>query len=461
MKDPDPASALRVDLGALAGSDRPAYDAAAKTQTAKSAGTDQQFAAKKPTVEALWSASGAGSITTLSSVFLGQREIGFHDAMAKKGKKGFALPEFPHDYLLLEGEFGVKGGAKGCEVEVVMPRIKFVFRRRAKGGGGEVDALKAEIAALKVQLSAGVSGGGSDVAAAEPIEAVALLDADVEAKVMALTLTLDDEPLTITGCYKLQPSRAARYGAVADQEGEVLFPQLAAGGGIAVTCTNDEGEVVETVLSNDLEHCVIEDPIMFSEVALPALVEAQFDVNGAWTAGSAGVDTLEMERANNFALYEENISNDAKGPPACMSALRRMLQGGPVCTVYARGTGFTLRMPAADLEAFQTINEEGKITNLPRPAVAVRVWDGAARAYKSVEEKLTGAPVGPDAADAWYVDVIKRMKANMYLGSKNVDELALSTQHEYNAAHDLVFTGNFSNHWTDLVVATPSESSGC
>jgi hypothetical protein len=68
---------------------------------------------------------------------------------------------------------------------------------------------------------------------------------------------------------------------VTDTEGKVLFPQLGlAGGGIAVTCTTDEGEIVETIVDAELEHCVLEDPITLSEVLLPALVEAQFESRG-------------------------------------------------------------------------------------------------------------------------------------------------------------------------------------
>jgi hypothetical protein len=166
--------------------------------------------------------------------------------------------------------------------------------------------------------------------------AIEPVDASTEAKVKLLKLTCDDEPLTIrgtalswrnrpqilwfcgahvstqslavssphttfvyapfslavlsnpcarrnggAGCYKLQSDRAARYAAVTDTEGKVLFPQLGlAGGGIAVTCTTNEGEIVETIVDAELEHCVLEDPITLSEVLLPALVEAQFESRG-------------------------------------------------------------------------------------------------------------------------------------------------------------------------------------
>merc|ERR1712166_148936 len=448
MKDPDTSS---PPLQAVA-SDPAAYNAAAKKLTAESALADQTFKEKKASVAALWSSDATGNTASLSSIFLEQREVAFAEAMAKKGKKGVALPEYPHDCLLLEGEFSVVG----AETEVTMPRIKMVFRRASdkgdggSGGSAELSAAQAEVVALTAQLA---QAKADVVAMSDGVDEV---PADVKAKVMALSLELDDEPLTITGCYQLQARRAARYAAVCGMEGGPLFPQLADGGAIAVTCTNDAGETVETILDASLEQCVVEDPIMMTEVALPSLVEAQFESGGAWTVASAGTETLDMERESNFALYEENILKDANGPPACMSGLRRMLQSGPVCTLYAKGKGFSLRMPNAEMKDFQTINEQGKVTDVPRPATAIRVWDATARRYTSVETSLAGAPATPEATSAWYVDIVKKLKNSNWLGPKNVDDLATSTKHAYNEAHDLVFpdAGSFTNKWVELVVST-------
>ena len=97
---------------------------------------------------------------------------------------------------------------------------------------------------------------------------------------------LEDEPCTVKGCYKLQPSRAAIY---ATYEG---CGALAAGG-IAVTCVF-EGEVVETVLSLELEHMKGNDPIMYEECLLPAIPIARF--GDTWTMAAGGADTLEQDR---------------------------------------------------------------------------------------------------------------------------------------------------------------------
>ena len=57
--------------------------------------------------------------------------------------------------------------------------------------------------------------------------------------------------------------------------------------------------------------------------------------------------------------------------PRCLAGLNRMLREGPVTSVYARGKGFSLRMPEHELKDWQTVNAKGKVSDLPRPAYAV------------------------------------------------------------------------------------------
>ena len=106
---------------------------------------------------------------------------------------------------------------------------------------------------------------------------------------------------------------------------QALFPDF--GRGIAATCTTGEGAVVEAVLTDALVHCVVEDPIMFTETAVASLVEAQFEDGGAWTLGAATAETLEAEKQVLFKEYEKQVSAN---PPDCLRALRKMLQAGPV-----------------------------------------------------------------------------------------------------------------------------------
>ena len=123
-------------------------------------------------------------------------------------------------------------------------------------------------------------------------------------------------------------------------------------------------------------------------------------------------------------VYEQAI---VTVPPECVASLRRQLQAGPTTRVYARGDGFSLRMPQAELPEWQTVNEKGKVSNVPRPAHDIRcdsasvthqyvagtaaentvcvarlpvpcdsVWDAASRRYKPIDPQLSGAPTSDE-----------------------------------------------------------------
>jgi len=329
MSDPDPDNdASSVKLKAAMAKDRAAFDAEAAKQTASYADSSQKFTEKKPSAAPLWS-FGQDAEQSISSVFLAQHAQSFAAKQAKKKAadpaafKPDVLPPWPHDYVLVTGEF------RHGEKEVDLPRIKVQFRRKETVGapvGGA--AVPMEVVQLEqhAHTTRDVSFKMRTVSyQCEP------LDADREAKVKALSLELDDEPITITDCYKLQSDRAAIYAGILDEEGKPRFSGLEEGA-IAVTGTVD-GEVVETILNNQLEHCTIMDPIMMVESALPALAEAQFD-GGAWTAASAGADTLNTEKSLLFPIFETLIT---KCPPDCLKGLNRMLQLGPVTTVFTLG----------------------------------------------------------------------------------------------------------------------------
>ena len=44
------------------------------------------------------------------------------------------------------------------------------------------------------------------------------------------------------------------------------------------------------------EHCVFEDPIMLSQLAIPMLVEAQFEPGGEWVLAMGTVESIEGEK---------------------------------------------------------------------------------------------------------------------------------------------------------------------
>ena len=484
MRDCDPGSALRPDLGTLYDTNPTAYAAEAKSFTAEHASSDAQFSKKKPATPALWEAEDGEDGVTMSSKFLKAREAAYQEALKKKGKKG-DIPTWPHDYIIVDGDFVTGAGA--AETEVSLPRIKLVFKHEASSGAANAQLLQ-ENTQLRAKLQAiggilgpefapmlDISSAGlanapeaamedaandADEQVTQPSkkarvdeEGAEPLDAALEEKVLKLQLELDDEPLKISACYKLPSARARRYAVMTDTEGSVLFPALSRGG-IAVTAQDDYGETVETILDNDFNHCVAEDPIMMCQVTLPTCVEAQFEEGGDWCVGSAGADTLQQEQATLFKTYEEMVT--AKSPD-CLSALRRMLQASPVGSVFARGRGFTLRMPESELAHYETVNEQGKVTNLPRPSVAVRVWNAGSRTYEDLPNGLQGGPSSVEEAEAWYAQAIKGLKNSPWLGSQKIDELVTSTGHEWDAeAQDFVFptAGDFSNKWTDIAVAT-------
>jgi hypothetical protein len=103
------------------------------------------------------------------------------------------------------------------------------------------------------------------------------------------------------------------------------------------------------------EHLKLEDPIMYTEIAIPSLVEAQFTVGGAWVLSRGTVEGVEAEKSILFGKYAEAIT---QLPPGCLATLRRLIQAGPITTVFSGGgkpphvashEGFALRMPAEEV----------------------------------------------------------------------------------------------------------------
>jgi hypothetical protein len=108
--------------------------------------------------------------------------------------------------------------------------------------------------------------------------------------------------------------------------------------------------------------------------------------------------------------------------------------------------------------AFQTVNEQGKVTDLPRPSTGVRIWDAETKQYCSVSNKLDGGPANEEAAVAWYQKTVRTLKASPYLGSANVDKLVTSTKHQFDGnTFGYPDAGAFHNKWSELAVATKLE----
>ena len=156
-------------------------------------------------------------------------------------------------------------------------------------------------------------------------------------------------------------------------------------------------------------------------------------------------------------------------PPKCLATLRRMLQAGPITRLYTGGgnpkfgiashEGFALRMPAADLSDWQTLNDKGELQDIPRQAHALRVWDAASRTYLPISPTMKGAPTTAEATDAWFVDVVKKLKGSPYIGSALLDRLVSSKRTSslekmMGGALDEAFDGTFCNRWTKIVLDT-------
>jgi len=278
---------------------------------------------------------------------------------------------------------------------------------------------------------------------------------------MAMELDVDGEKLKPTDCYKLQPERAALFAGIA--------PGLTAANGAVVTCSSDTMGTVEAIVNLEtMEHCKFEDPIMFSEGLIASLVEAQFEHAGPWVLSRGAREGIEQEKGTLFSSYEKMVTMEN---PECLSTLRKMLQKGPITRLYTGGgnkfvashEGFALRMPASEVADWQMTNDKGELQDIPRPALALRLWNAETRSYDYLDATLEGAPTTPGKIDAWYVDVVRKLKGSNYIGPELLDKLVTSQKTVsmpklYERDFDAAFEGTFSNRWTELVCGTCSSS---
>jgi hypothetical protein len=137
---------------------------------------------------------------------------------------------------------------------------------------------------------------------------------------------------------------------------------------VSVVCENSSGETVETLVDYSTgEHLKLEDPIMYTEIAIPSLVEAQFCVGGPWVLSRGTREGVEAEKNVLFAKYAEAIT---QLPPGCLATLRRLIQAGPITTVFSGGgkpphvnshEGFALRMPVGEVGFTNVVEETGVV----------------------------------------------------------------------------------------------------
>eukprot|EP00658_Telonema_sp_P-2_P022021 TRINITY_DN18792_c0_g1_i4.p1 TRINITY_DN18792_c0_g1~~TRINITY_DN18792_c0_g1_i4.p1 ORF type:complete len:279 (+),score=63.88 TRINITY_DN18792_c0_g1_i4:94-930(+) len=273
--------------------------------------------------------------------------------------------------------------------------------------------------------------------------------------ILQLDLVLDDDKLTPISAHQMDPERVARLTDVC--------PELTPENAVSVVCTTTSGETIETVVNSEsMEHMIYEDPIMCTELSIAMLVEAQFEPDGVWTVSRSCEEQLNAEKATQFKRYSEMISKDE---PDCLRTLQALLRAQPITRLYTGGgmpphvqshEGFGLRMPPDQIKEWQALNEKGQLHDIPRQAHALRHWDAANQCYTPVDATMDGAPATPEAADEWYVNLIKKLKASPYLGAELIDALITSEKYDYDRETERPcnFSGSFSNRWTEIAVNT-------
>jgi len=287
-------------------------------------------------------------------------------------------------------------------------------------------------------------------------EACLPLDSATEAAVLKMSLELEDAPLKPIKCYRLQPSRVARYASLPGCQ------KLTADNGIALTCVDEDGHTRETILLKEPDgnlQLTFKDAISWEDLALPDLVEAQFSADGPWLMALADRQGIEALAEVAFKMW---VKMADEIPPSCASSFRRMLQTGPTNRLYAEGDKRVVRMPETELPDWQnTVMKNGKevVVDVPRTVYALRAWDATNRQYVEVDATLEGAPTSDAGMEKWYVEWIRRLKS--VLPSAWVDAMATSTRHTTHkdiskglGGVEPMDVGAFSNRWTKLCLAT-------
>jgi len=113
-------------------------------------------------------------------------------------------------------------------------------------------------------------------------------------------------------------------------------------------------------------------------------------------------------------------------------------------------------MPEGEGDDWTFVDDKGFQQAIVRPAHALRVWDPATQKYAPVDPLLGGAPSNEQEADAWYVDLIRKLKQSIWLGSELIEQLVCCESYEIDPKTDRPKEGSYSgevrNHWTELAL---------
>jgi ubiquitin-protein ligase len=332
---------------------------------------------------------------------------------------------WPHNYLVLEGEFTSVDGS----VVYDLPRIQLFTD------------------------SDGASG------AAAPTTTPLPSDSELGKAIMATVFEIDDVEFTPQKIFHMSDERSALYLKASNQAPGQFT--------VAVVCNNEDEDELEELalvipdgtaaiktaspgLSKDQYTILIaSDVIMACEMTIVNCVEYRFGPEDSWILCQSSVDSIQAYSAQKFNLYEKSIR---KVPVPCMKSLSRMLGNGPVEHL------FDPNFLNPDREAWQVLNEEtGKVTDIPRPVTEMRFWNCEDQAYESMDSRLDNAPEGEEACMNWYVDVVKHVKSN--LGGLNTS-LGVATVWSTNL-NSKVGELQLQNKWTKTVTSlNPSKNWG-
>ena len=226
----------------------------------------------------------------------------------------------------------------------------------------------------------------------------------------------DDEAPVATArtVYPIDASRAATYAAAYPQSG------LKADGSnvICVAGTDAYGEETEAIVrlgDDGLPNAVIQatDAIMMETCNLCAFPEFRFVEGEQWRMCRGGAMSVGSYRGMKFKLYENSIK---ACPPPCMAGLARMVHAGPVTCLYenAECGSQIFPMSEAEMTEFQHTRPDGKVVNLPRVVLELRVFKPETGTYEALNRRLDGAPETEEAEVEWFDQLTQHLKSNLH-----------------------------------------------
>lgn len=153
---------------------------------------------------------------------------------------------------------------------------------------------------------------------------------------------------------------------------------------------------------------VTECKVSCEELPPSSLVEYRFNDSstsgeGQWRLSMVSLDYLLAFRAGKFKDWEKRMLE-----PTCQAEFRRMFKIGPVFSVYDHPM---FPSPEDEMQDFEVKDDKtGRKLILPRPVSALRIWSTEKQAYADVDPTLDGAPVTETERDAYWKQLIVRLK---------------------------------------------------